>query len=121
MLAPVPLSVEGVESIIHSNPERLSRADVSDELSAADFMSDQSKEFRFRHYPLILLILKNPPLNLVSTEPPQPEKGERNKIVTSRADLYQSGTRESKEVYCIYMTRGAPITSEMESSGRRQG
>ncbi|PRP83503.1 hypothetical protein PROFUN_04377 [Planoprotostelium fungivorum] len=74
MLAPVPLSVEGVESIIHSNPERLSRADVSDELSAADFMSDQSKEFRFRHYPLILLILKNPPLNLVSTEPPQPEK-----------------------------------------------
>lgn len=64
----IPLNNENLSTLIRENMGELkSHSDTDHEL-------DLSKEFRFKHYPVILLILNNALKELVSTVSPTPDK-----------------------------------------------
>ena len=65
----VPLENSHLEVIINENRDVLSL------IPEVEYDLDQTKEFRYKHYPIILLILKHALKELISTQPPQPEKG----------------------------------------------
>jgi len=64
----VPLENSHLEVIINENRDVLSL------IPEVEYDLDQTKEFRYKHYPIILLILKHALKELISTQPPQPEK-----------------------------------------------
>jgi hypothetical protein len=65
----VSLNSELISVLSKENQEILSQSSEAD----PDF--DLSKEFRWKNYPIILLILKNPLKEFVSSLPPTPEEG----------------------------------------------
>jgi len=63
----VSLDSQNISTLVKENQEELKK------IHDIDFELDLSKEFRYKNYPVILLIIKNPLKELISSVAPHPE------------------------------------------------
>ena len=68
---------KGVISLENSRIEFLVREheDELKQVPEVELELELGKEFRYKHYPLVLLLLKNTLKEFISTQAPQPDRG----------------------------------------------